>query len=274
MQTLRYRSRGPEVQYLEEILTTLGYELEVSNYFGMDTRRAVWDYQSKNNLVVDGVVGLKTWTKLLSENPQALLEEQSKFLAEQDLINFAQTYGLEMATVKAVNAVESSGKGFFTDGRAKILFEGHVFWNELKKRGIQPEAFYNPKSQDVLYPKWTRAHYKGGPAEYSRLQRASQLSDQPAFVEATYCAASWGAFQIMGYHFKNLGYPSITDFVNKMQEHEREHLKAFGKFLEANNLIRYLKSKDWAKFARGYNGPLYAQNKYDIKLEQAYNRFS
>jgi hypothetical protein len=32
-----------------------------------------------------------------------------------------------------------------------------------------------------------------------------------------------------------------------------------------------LKAKDWAKFAKLYNGPNYAINKYDIKLEAAYN---
>jgi hypothetical protein len=31
-------------------------------------------------------------------------------------------------------------------------------------------------------------------------------------------------------------------------------------------------NKDWAKFARGYNGPGYAQNAYDVKLAQAYEK--
>ncbi len=34
-----------------------------------------------------------------------------------------------------------------------------------------------------------------------------------------------------------------------------------------------LKNKDWGTFARLYNGPAYAQNKYDIKLAEAYQKY-
>jgi len=273
MKTLQYRSRGPEVQFLEEILASMGYNVDVSFFFGQSTRQAVLDFQKKNNLVIDGIVGIKTWTKLLALNPQ-VIQVHSKLLSEQDLINFAKEYSLELAAVKAVNAVESSGKGFLADARAKILFEGHVFWRELKKRGVEPADFQNDQTKDVLYPKWTRRHYKGGAGEYDRLQKAANISQNPAFKEAAYRSASWGSFQIMGYHADSLGYDSIDDFVNRMQQHEREHLNAFGKFLKVNKLIPHLKAKDWAKFAHGYNGPGYAQNRYDVKLQQAYEKFS
>ncbi|WP_215225662.1 N-acetylmuramidase domain-containing protein [Echinicola shivajiensis] len=273
MQTLRYRSRGPEVQYLEEILSGLGYDIIVSNYFDMKTHEAVMDFQKKNDLVVDGIVGIKTWTKILAKNP-TVLGQHSKLLSEKDLINFAEEYGLELAAVKAVNEVESSGKGFLPDGRAKILFEGHIFWRQLKKQGIAPSNYANEETKDVLYSKWTRSHYKGGAGEYIRLQKAVEINHNSAFKEAAYKSASWGAFQIMGYHCDSLGYPSIDDFVAKMQLHEREHLKAFGKFLAVNNLIQHLKVKNWAQFARGYNGPGYAQNKYDVKMQKAYEKYS
>lgn len=45
-----------------------------------------------------------------------------------------------------------------------------------------------------------------------------------------------------------------------------------------NDTIRYyyneLQRKDWAGFARGYNGPGYAKNRYDIKLANAYKKYS
>ncbi|WP_426772988.1 N-acetylmuramidase domain-containing protein, partial [Pseudomonas aeruginosa] len=34
-----------------------------------------------------------------------------------------------------------------------------------------------------------------------------------------------------------------------------------------------LKSKDWAEFARRYNGPDYKKNNYDVKLAEAYQSF-
>ena len=35
-----------------------------------------------------------------------------------------------------------------------------------------------------------------------------------------------------------------------------------------------LQKKDWKAFARHYNGPAYAQNRYDEKLDKAYFSFS
>ncbi|UZO81748.1 N-acetylmuramidase family protein [Aquimarina sp. ERC-38] len=278
MRTIRYRSRGQEVHYLEEILTKLGYTVYVSNYFGKDTNKAVKDFQSKNNLVVDGIVGLKSWSKLI-EAEKKLTAFNDKFLSEQDIQDFAGQSGLELAMVKAVNEVESRGKGFLLYGRPVILFEGHVFWRELEKRGVNPAQYVSQHTADVLYKTWKRTHYRGGAGEYDRLEKASGISDLPVFHDAAYCSSSWGAFQIMGFHYKHLGYASVDHFVSEMYQHEREHLKAFGKFIEKTSfkgkkLINWIKEKNWARFAEGYNGPGYKKNKYDLKLKNAYVKYS
>jgi len=278
MKTIRYRSRGEEVHYLEQILTKLGYKVYVSNFFGRDTHEAVKDFQSKNDLVVDGIVGLKSWSKLI-EAEKNLTAFNDKFLAEKDIQDFATQYGLELAMVKAVNEIESRGKGFLVFGRPVILFEGHVFWRELEKRGVKPSQYVTERTKDVLYKKWTRKHYRGGAGEYDRLEKAAGISDLPAFHDAAYCAASWGAFQIMGFHYDHLGYASVDQFVSEMYEHEREHLLAFGKFIKntsfrGKKLIDWIKAKNWARFAEGYNGSGYRKNKYDVKLQRAYEKYS
>lgn len=278
MKTLKYRSRGQSVHILEEILVKLGYKVHVSEYFGRDTDSAVKEFQLENSLVVDGMVGAKTWSKII-EKEQQLFSFNDKFLSEQDLIAFANANNLELAVVKAVNEVESRGKGFFLDGKPVILFEGHVFWRQLKKRDIDPKILSNNSNGDVLYEKWTRKHYIGGVKEYDRLEKAAAITSSSVVKEAAYCSASWGAFQIMGYHYKSLGYPSINNFISKMYEHEREHLKAFGGFISINSfrgrkLIDWLREKNWANFAHAYNGSGYKQNKYDIKLQRAYEKYS
>jgi len=255
MKTIRYRSRGEEVHYLEQILTKLGYKVYVSNFFGRDTHEAVKDFQSKNDLVMDGIVGLKSWSKLI-EAEKNLTAFNDKFLAEKDIQDFATQYDLELAMVKAVNEIESRGKGFLVYGRPVILFEGHIFWRQLEKRGIKPSQYVSSHTKDVLYKKWTKKHYRGGAGEYDRLEKAAGISDLPAFHDAAYSAASWGAFQIMGFHYDHLGYASIDHFVSEMYEHEREHLNAFGKFIaktsfKGKKLVNWIKEKNWAKFAEG-----------------------
>ena len=277
MKTIKFRSNGQEVHFLAEILEKLGYKVYVSNYFGTDIDAAVKDFQLKNGLVVDGIVGLKTWMKFIEKEKQ-IVESNDKLLSEKDLIYFSDRYGLELAAVKAVNQIESSGKGFLAFGKPRILFEGHVFWSELKKRNIQPNNFLNSLSQDVLYEKWTKKYYRGGEGEYERMEKAANISALPGTKEAAYCSASWGAFQIMGYNYKNLGYNSIDSWVSAMNEHEREHLAAFGKFISMKSisgkkLIDWLREKNWDKFAEGYNGSGYKKNKYDEKLKAAYSKY-
>ena len=157
-------------------------------------------------------------------------------------MNLAKKLGVEIAAIKAVNEVESSGVVFIVD-QPKILFEGYDFWKQLKDFGLDPKN-HTQGNHDILYAKWTTKHYRGGLAEYDRLEQAKQIHAQAALA-----SASWGLFQIMGYHYQSLNYPTIKQFVNRMQNHERDHLEAFGRFIQANNLVRYLKDLEWAKFA-------------------------
>ncbi|OOG74839.1 N-acetylmuramidase family protein [Algoriphagus sp. A40] len=272
MQTLKLKSRGPSVSYLQELLGKLGYQIPATGFFGDLTDKAVKDFQLKNNLVSDGEVGIKSWT-ILIEKTKPAETLGGKFLSEQDLKNFAQKNNLELAAVKAVHEVESSGKGFFVDGRPKILFEGHVFWDQLKKAGIDPASMANASNADVLYSKWTKSHYVGGPKEYDRMEKAASLSPNPKVKAAALSSASWGSYQIMGYHSSKLGFGSVQDFVDQMYVHERNHLEAFGRYITAFGCITHLRAKNWAAFANCYNGSGYAQNKYDIKMANAYQKF-
>jgi len=273
MDFVKYKSRGSSVAFLQELLAKLGYQITATGYFGKSTELAVIDFQSKNHLVVDGKVGIKTWTIIIEKtNPADAFG--GKFLEEQDLINFADQYGLELAAVKAVNEVESSGKGFLIDGRPKILFEGHIFWRELKNRGVDPTTLANFNNSDILYPKWTKQHYLGGTREYERLEKAVSLGGNAMIKDAALASCSWGSYQIMGFHYKALGYESISEFVDEMEKHERNHLEAFGKYLVKFGCLVHLKSLNWTKFAHCYNGPSQAQNKYDEKMAKAYQHYS
>ncbi|AWK05906.1 hydrolase [Flavobacterium crocinum] len=273
MRTIKAGAKSPEVYYLNELLAKLKYNVIVSDYFGTATDKAIRDFQSKNNLVVDGVVGLKTWSSLLEKSKNGF-SSNSKLLSEQDLINFSNQFNLELAVVKAVNEVESNGKGFLIDGRPKILFEGHIFWRELEKRGINPRSYMNSNNQDILFENYTKKYYVGGTAEYTRLEKGKNLGQDKKIIDAANSSASWGLFQIMGFNAIPIGYNSIDEFVEKMNQNEGEHLKAFGLFLEKNNLITLLRNRNWASFALKYNGPAYKTNKYDEKLMKAYHKYS
>ncbi|MGB5758507.1 MAG: peptidoglycan-binding protein [Acidimicrobiales bacterium] len=66
---LQKPSRGPTVEELQRRLTDAGFPAEIDGDFGPLTERAVVDYQLSRGLDVDGIVGLQTWTALLTGQP-------------------------------------------------------------------------------------------------------------------------------------------------------------------------------------------------------------
>ncbi|MDE1139758.1 N-acetylmuramidase domain-containing protein [Paraburkholderia tropica] len=261
MKTHVLGDHGADVGLLQTRLIRAGYALGVSHVYDAATEAAVTALQKKTGLVVDGIAGPKTYAAL------ATGQRDPKHLADADLVRAADTLGVPLACVRAVNEVETTGSGYLVDGRPKILFERHVFWRRLKARGIDPAPIA------ARYPtivSQTPGGYQGGQAEYTRLASAELID--PA---AAYESASWGAFQVMGENWERLSYASIDEFVSRMENSEADQLDAFVRFVAADSgLVAALKARKWAAFAKGYNGPDFARNLYDVKLSRAYDKYA
>lgn len=64
---LTFGDRGPKVEDLQRRLTlALAMDIAIDGIFGRDTRAAVIEFQRRNELTTDGVVGRATWDRLLS----------------------------------------------------------------------------------------------------------------------------------------------------------------------------------------------------------------
>ena len=92
-----YGSQGSDVTELQKLLNQNGYTLDVDGIFGDKTQAAVKDYQKKNNLAVDGIVGTNTWG--------ALTAAQTGQTATTDPTNTATTQG----TTTTQNAPTTQG---------------------------------------------------------------------------------------------------------------------------------------------------------------------
>ncbi|WP_209331851.1 N-acetylmuramidase family protein [Lunatimonas salinarum] len=212
--------------------------------------------------------------------------EHAKVLSDMDiriaLEDFENNTSIKLSlpVVKAVISVESSGRGHLADGRAKILFEGHVFWRNLVKLGEDPHAHLKG-NEDILFEKWTRAHYKGGAREYERLDKAIAIHKKAAVY-----AASWGMFQVLGENLegniKGRGYKDVDDFMEHQHQSEYFHLLDFLEFIRTKKsrgkrLVDYISEDldgnyDWEAFAFGYNGSAYAVSQYHTRMKSAYEK--
>lgn len=179
-------------------------------------------------------------------------------LTQYGIEHAARVIGCEIAAVKAVIAVEAAGEGFLPDGRPKILFERHIFARLTANK-------YNSVAPNISST--SPGGYGNASAEYMKLYVALQLDP-----EAAPQSASWGIGQIMGFNWRMCGEKSLVGFLLAMHNNEDSQLALMAQFIKSAGAADELKRRDWAGFARIYNGPAYAKNKYDTKLAAAYNK--
>lgn len=246
----------------QKLNVLINAKLYADGHYGPATTRAVHKYQTSVGLVADGVAGVKTLASLDNADTK-------KMLKQCDITRAATDLGVNIAAVMAVNQVESRGSGFF-DYRPVILYERHVFRRQLLKNGFKEADVtkFELKHADIINSR--PGGYIGGVSEYQKLERAIAIHRTAALE-----SCSWGAFQIMGYHWKTMGYDSVEQFVERMYICEGEQLDAFVRFIKADpRLHKALKKQQWAEFSRYYNGPGYAKSLYDVKMARAYEQFT
>lgn len=179
------------------------------------------------------------------------------------VIDVADKYNIEAAALLAIADVESAGKPFWTVNgkpRPAVRFEGHYFYqrlNDADRIKAQQAGLANPKAGAVKNP-------TSFAARYTLIANAAKINR-----EAAYESVSWGLGQVMGAHWQSLGYGSVNELVTAADTVEGQ-VDLMVRFIEQNDLRKYLDKHDWKGFARRYNGPAYKQNKYDTKMAEAY----
>jgi hypothetical protein len=180
-------------------------------------------------------------------------------LSTAGLATAASNLGVHAVEIWTVLAVETSGCGYLPDRRPQILFERHIF--HRLTQGKYDDGDISDATPGGYGPR--------GAHQYDRLAVAVSR-DRTAALKST----SWGIGQIMGVNYSKAGFPSVEDMVAAMSESEDEQLATMGSFLESTGLLSSLQTHDWASFARGYNGPNYAINRYDIRLNGEYQKYA
>lgn len=189
---------------------------------------------------------------------------RAKRLDDIDLPRLGHQIGVGEDELHAFMDVETSGSGFDSQGRPKILFEPHVFYRNLS--GSKRTQAVKAK---LAAPKWGEIPYGKTSNQYPRLIKAMAIDETAALK-----SASWGLGQILGENHAMVGYSSVQAMVKAFMDDEENHLQAIIDFLVASGIDDDLREHRWDVVARVYNGPGYKKNKYDTKMAAAYAKWA
>jgi hypothetical protein len=191
------------------------------------------------------------------------------------IIRVAAKFGLEATALMAFVETESGGVAFAeVNGRQEplIRWEGHYFYRligsglEKKDReALQKKAvaagLADPKAGVVKNPEAQQDRW-------DKLLRPAMRLDSDAAIEST----SYGVGQVMGANWEMLGFKSVKEFYDIARSGIEGQIELMARFIINSGLKAALQRHDWAAVAAGYNGPNYRQNRYDVKMAQAYDR--
>lgn len=193
--------------------------------------------------------------------PEADKAVRYDHLTDADFRKVADELGVEVAAIKAVVVIEAGAamKGFWAPGVPVVNFD-RTMYNKYRKTASDKSPDKSAKVPSGLSGYALR--------EWTELTNARHVNAMAADL-----GSFWGMFQIGGASYRQCGCESIGEFVKLMSTSELEQLELFGAFLVNTGQVKYLKAKDWAGFARRYNGPSYARRGYHTKMANAYNKF-
>lgn len=188
----------------------------------------------------------------------------------------AAAVGLDYARLMAFIEVESGGKGFADDGKIIIQFEPTWFHRYLTQFKIAHEFITGVDTKGRKTYKITAGDktlqngVEGQTSEWIAFNTAFAIHPKSALL-----STSIGLMQVMGFNYKACGYDSVDAMWDDFKRGEINQIQGAANFIKSvPALLKALQLKDWPHAAYYYNGEGYAVNHYDVKLANAFAKYS
>lgn len=158
--------------------------------------------------------------------------------------------------------VETGGKGF-DSATGKIMIQFEPSWMK-KLAPYTPSGLWSVNKVDVQSKEWIAFN-----DAFSK--------DKDKAMQST----SIGLGQIMGFHYKRLGFKTVGEFWDYSKDSLNNQITLIIQFIKTDkNLSQALVNEDWHKVASIYNGSAYKEmakkwgrEPYDISLRKANEKY-
>lgn len=154
---LQNGSKGNDVLELQKLLNQNGYNLAENGSYDAKTLEAVKDYQQKNNLTVDGIVGTKTWGALTSASNKSTSgntststnTSASTLQAAPDYSKYSYDASADTAYQQALAALQQASAAVPT---YKASYDDQL--REIYDKIVNREKFSYDLNSDALYQQY------------------------------------------------------------------------------------------------------------------------
>lgn len=172
-------------------------------------------------------------------------------------------FGFDYRVMLAFIEVETGGRGFYP-ATGKIMIQFEPAW-------FRKKAPYAPSG------KWTLNKVEVQSKEWPAFNDAFAKNPDAA-MEST----SIGLGQIMGFHYKRLGFATVGEMWNHAKTSLMNQIWQIAKFIDTDRSLKQaIKDKDWFAIAKIYNGSgfmeiarKYGREPYNISMKKAYEKYS
>ena len=182
---------------------------------------------------------------------------------DKKIIDIVRMQPFDAASLLAFIEVETGGSGF-DEKTHKLLIQFEPAWFR-KKAPYAPSGKWSVNKVDVQFVEW-------------KAFSDAFAKDANAAMEST----SIGLAQIMGFHYKRLGYKTVGDMWDDAKTGIGAQIQQLVRFIDTDQKLKVaLLNQDWHTVATIYNGSGYEQLAkkyhrvpYDIAMRAAYIKYA
>lgn len=261
---ISYGSSGSDVSELQTLLNQNGYNLNVDGIFGAKTQDAVKDYQQKNSLAVDGIVGTNTWGALAGANSASTATSntsQTTSAPKAPEYNYQESDSVSKAYEALQQQMAQKPGSYQSPWQASL--------DEALKKIQNREKFSYDFNADALYQQYKDRYIQQG--QQAMMDTMGQASAMTGGYGNSY-AQTAGQQTYQGYlQGLNDKIPELAALAQDAYNQETQNLY--------NQFAMYgdLENQDYNRYRdqmSDYNAALdRLQNRYDTEREWDYNKY-
>lgn len=265
--TIRYGSTGDDVRKLQQQLNQSGYNLAVDGSFGNATKNAVTDYQTKNNLTADGIVGNQTWQHLNTASVNgagAVNEQQNGGSGSDNASNNGSNNPLEQYQQLLGNA-----PGGYTGGSVQApapyesKYDDQI--NAIYQKIMGQGGFQFDLANDPLYAQYREQYQNLG------RQAMEDTTGTAAGLTGGY-GSSYG--QAVGQQQYQAYLDKLNSVVPELYDRQRADYDAQqSKLLNQYQMLLNAENRDYGRYQDAYNQYLAAENQAYSRWQDQYNLY-